>query len=332
MIEGEVLVVGLGSIGERHVRNLLRLGQQEISVLRRSQAPPRTLKGDEYRTLTEIDLAFERQPVAVIIATPTALHSPFLQRAIEIGASVLVEVPLAHSLQGLETIEKRARETGSAILMGHNLRFHPGLRAIRESVLRGDIGEPLFSRARFGEYLPDCHPWEDYRGRYEARSDLGGGVVLTSIHEIDNAFWLFGPVKGVTSVVRSRALDVNVEDVAMMVLEHESGVRSEVTLDFVQRIYRRNLEIVGSEGTIEWEWLGDRVKIFTSNDNSWTDLVVLDDYDINDTYMDELRHLARVTESLEKPLIDLTAGLHVLGVGLAALRSSVEECRIDVTQ
>ena len=295
MIEGEVLVIGLGSIGERHVRNLLRLGQRGITVLRRSHKPPRTLKSDEYRTVTSVESAFERHPLAVIIATPTALHTEYLRRAVEIGAAILVEAPLAHSLTGL-----------------------------------GDIGRLLYSRARFGEYLPTCHPWEDYRLRYEARAELGGGAVLTSIHEIDHAFWLLGPIKAVTCIARRCALEVDVEDVAMMVLEHETGVLSEIQLDFVQRTYRRSLEVVGSEGTIEWELLGDRVRIFESTTKEWKNLLVLGGFDINQTYIDELCHFAKVIKREEEPQIDLASGCHVLSVGLAALESSRQGCRVEL--
>ncbi len=330
MIDGEVLVAGLGSIGERHVRNLLTLGQHEITVLRSSHKSPRTLKGNEFRTITDVDDAFARRPPAVIIATPTALHTEVLSRAVDIGAAVLVEVPLAHSLDGMERIQKHVSETGSVVMMGHNLRFHPALAVIREAVVRGDIGELLYSRSQFGEYLPDCHPWDDYRLRYEARSDLGGGVILTSIHEIDNAFWLFGPVKAVTCVARRRWLEVDVEDVAMMVLEHESGMLSEITLDFVQRTYRRSLQIAGRQGTIEWELLGDRVRVFDATDRTWDDLFVLGEYDFNQTYLDELEHFARVTQRKEEPVVDLGAGMHVLRVGLAALRSSALSKRVEV--
>lgn len=330
MIDGEVLVIGLGSIGERHVRNLVALGQREISVLRRDPHPPRTLRGDEYRTLTDVDEAFNRHPAAVMITTPTALHTPFLARAVEQGASVLVEVPVAHSLEGLEAIGSRAKQTGAAVLVGHNIRFHPALMAIRQAVQRGEIGEPLYSRAQFGEYLPACHPWQDYRERYEARGDLGGGVVRTSIHELDHAFWLFGPIEAVTCVARRRALAVDGEDIAMMVLEHENGVLSEITLDFLQRPYRRSLQIAGREGTIEWELQSDRVRIFTAARKRWEDLCVIGPYDINQTYLEELRHFTRVTARSEEPLVSLADGLYVLRVGLAALRSSAGARRVEL--
>ena len=330
MIDGEVLVVGLGSIGERHVRNLLALGQRDVTVLRREAKPPRTLSGAEFRTVTGVDEGFERHPAAVIVATPTALHTELLARAVEDGVPTLVEVPLAHTLDGLEQIAERARERGVPVLMGHNLRFHPALRAVREAVLRGDVGDVLYSQAQFGEYLPDAHTWEDYRGRYEARADLGGGVILTSIHEIDHACWLFGPVATVTCVARRRALDGDVEDTAMMVLEHESGVLSQITLDFVQRPYRRWLQVVGSEGTIEWELRGDRVRRFSAAAGEWEDALVLDDYDVGETYLDELRHFARVVRGEEEPVADLASGLHVLSVGLAARRSSDEGASVPI--
>jgi predicted dehydrogenase len=328
--DGEVLVIGLGSIGERHVRNLLAMGHRNISVLRRNARLPRTLLGDEFTTITDPDEAFARNPAIVIIGTPTALHMEPLTRAVEIGAAVLVEVPLAHRTDGLELLMQRAQETGAQVLLGHNLRFHPALVAIRQALQRGDIGEALYSRMQFGEYLPTCHAWADFKTRYEARNDLGGGVVLTSIHELDHAFWLFGPIASVTAVARSRAFGLDVEDVAMMVLEHAGGMLSEIELDFVQRTYRRSLQVAGREGTIEWELLGDRVRIYRPARKEWEDLVVLCNYDINQTYLDELRHLIRVAERRELPLTDLATGLHVLRAGLAALKSSATGRRVHV--
>lgn len=332
MFDGEVLIVGLGSIGERHVRNLLELGHEDITVLRRAPESPRTLDGDEYETVTDADEAFGSSPAAVIVATPTALHDEPLRRGIQAGADVLVEVPLSADLEGVGEIRRTARDTGSQVLLGHNLRFHPALERIRKAVQDGTVGEPLFLRSQFGEYLPGLHTWEDYQDRYEARSDLGGGAVRTSIHEIDNAYWLLGPVEAATCVARTLELDVDVEDVAMMALEHESGQLSEIELDFLQRTYRRNLQVAGTSGTIEWELLGDRVRCFDADEEEWRDLLVLEDYDINETYLDELRHFNKVVEDGVQPRTDLDDAIHVLRAGLAALRASKEERRVPLKE
>ena len=330
IFDGEVLVAGLGSIGERHVRNLLGLGQTDVTVLRRADTLPRTLDAGTFRTVTDAGAAFARGPSAVIIATPSALHVPLLQRAIEAGVPAMVEVPLASSLGGLSQAAAQATAQNLPVLVGHNLRFHPCLQHVRESVVRGDIGDVLYSQAQFGEFLPHSHPWEDYRERYEGRKDLGGGVIFTSIHEIDHAVWLFGDAEAVTSVTRTRTLDIDVEDTAMMLVEHSGGVLSQITLDFVQRPYRRWLQIVGSKGTLEWEFLSNEVRRYTERGPEWETAFSARGYDAGQSYVDELEHFAHVVRREEVPAVDLAHAMHVLSVGLAAHESAATGQRIPI--
>jgi predicted dehydrogenase len=329
-IAGEVLVAGLGSIGERHVRNLLAAEHREIAVLRRSEQPARTIEPGSFQTITDVDQAFAREPAALIIATPSSMHLPLLQRAIDAGIPTMVEVPLASSLDGLADLTATARTNDVPVLIAHNLRFHPCLIALRESVNNGDLGKPLYSMAQFGEYLPAGHTWEDYRGRYEARRDLGGGAIFTSIHEVDHAVWLFGPVSAVTATTSTRVLDVDVEDTAMMILEHESGVLSQITLDFVQRSYRRWLQVVGSDGTSEWEFNSNRINTNTAETGAWVESYSAGDYNAGQSYVDELEHFARVIRHEEQPIVDLEQARHVLKIGVAAHESAATGRRISI--
>ncbi len=330
LFDGEVLVVGLGSIGERHVRNLLAAGQKDVTVLRRSDVPSRTLEPGSFRTITDINEALDRELSAVIIATPSSLHVPLLLRVIEAGIPAMVEVPLASAMDGLPDVAAQAAAKDVPVLIAHNLRFHPCLQEMREMVERGDVGDGLYSQAQFGEFLPGSHTWEDYRDRYEARNDLGGGAIFTSLHELDNAVWLFGPVDAVTCVARTRTLDIDVEDTAMMVLEHQSGVLSQITLDFVQRPYRRWLQIVGSNGTLEWEFLSNEVRRFTDAKVGWEVTFGADGYNAAQSYVDELAHFARVVRRVEAPMTDLAQAMHVLSVGIAAHKSSAMGQRITI--
>ena len=335
MFNDEVLVAGLGSIGERHVRNLRSLGQEKISVLRRAAKPARTLSDADFFTLTDLDAALERGPSAAIICLPNNQHTDILSRCVDAGVPTLVEVPLAHRADGLAEILDKADRKRVPILMGHNLRFHPALAAIKSAVDQGRIGDPLYSRSQFGEWLPGNHRWEDYRQRYEARAELGGGAVLTSIHEIDHAYWLFGPFKSVTAVARTRSLDIDVEDVAMMIFEHRTGILSNIDLDFIQRVYSRSLQIAGSEGSIEWALLDKTVRLHAGGDAGWTELFEFGaDYDIattiNRTYLDELKHFAAVARGEGGPGNSLADGIHVLSAGLAALQSSDQGRRVEI--
>ena len=335
MFDGEVLVLGLGSIGERHVRNLRQMGQKSIAVLRRESQPPLTVSENDFTTVTDLTTALDRRPVAAIICLPSSMHTSALRACVQAGIPSLVEVPLAHTLESLAEICNLAETHEVPVLMGHNLRFHAGLDAIKRAVMSGRLGKPLYSRAQFGEWLPGNHQWEDYRTRYEAKKELGGGAILTSIHEIDHAYWLFGPFDSVTAVARTRHLDVEVEDVAMMIFEHSTGMLSEIVLDFVQRVYRRNLQIVGTEGTIEWELLGNRVGIFESNKGEWSDLFKFEgDLNvkdmINQTYLDELMHFCEVVNGVIAPINSLRDGICVLNAGLSALESSGLGSRVRI--
>jgi len=330
LFNGEVLVAGLGSIGERHVGNLQALGQTNVTVLRRAERPVRTLEAGSFRTVTSADEAFARTPSAVIIATPSATHIPLLTRAIDAGIPAMVEVPAATSIDSLGDVAARAHANDVPVLVAHNLRFHPCLQQVRESVQRGDVGDVLYSQAQFGEFLPGSHTWEDYRTRYEARADLGGGAIYTSLHELDHAVWLFGKADAVIGVTRTRSLDVDVEDTAMLIIEHASGVLSQITLDFVQRPYRRWLQVVGSEGTLEWEFLSNEVRRFTTKNHSWEKVFSAPGYDAGDTYVDELRHFARVVRGEEAPVVDVSHALHVLAVAYAAHQSSATGRKISV--
>jgi predicted dehydrogenase len=329
-IEGEVLVAGLGSIGERHVRNLLALGQESITVLRRNPREARTVDESAFLTVTDSDSALKRSPAALIIATPTAMHLPLIRQAVERGIPTMVEVPLASSVDGLSQLAMDAATNNTPVLVAHNLRFHPCLNWVRDAVRAGAAGTPIYSQAQFGEYLPDSHQWDDFHDRYEARSDLGGGVILTSIHEIDHAVWLFGEVSAVTCVAKTAALDIEVEDTAMLILEHRNGVLSQVTLDFVQRPYRRWLQVVGTEGTIEWELKANLVRRYTAEDGRWSDAFASPEYSGDQSYIDELEHFARVIRREEPPVVGLVEATHVLSVALAAKQSAVTGRRTEI--
>src|SRR3989442_13410528 len=176
-------IVGLGSIGERYVRNLRALGYIDIAVVRRARRTPRTVPEESFETYVDLGEALRTKPQAVIVTNPTAHHVPVALEAVRAGAHVLMEIPLASSFNLVGDLREEAERRGSVILMGHNLRFHPCLLKMKEIVEGGSLGLPVFARAEFGEYLPACHPWEDYRIGYAARQALGGGAVFTSLHE-----------------------------------------------------------------------------------------------------------------------------------------------------
>ena len=168
------LIAGLGSIGRRHFRNLIALGEKDIILLRSHHA---TLPDDElsgYPIETDLPTALKKyKPEAVIVANPTALHFDIAIPAAQAGCSILVEKPISHNLDRADELERAAEKGGGRLLVGFQFRFHPGLIRTKQLITDGEIGRVISANVHFGEYLPDWHPWEDYRKGYAARADMG---------------------------------------------------------------------------------------------------------------------------------------------------------------
>jgi predicted dehydrogenase len=325
------LVVGLGSIGERYVRNLRSLGFTDIDVVRRQARPPRTIKESDFTTFTSLDEALDRRPAGVIVANPTSLHAATALAAARAGAHLLIEIPLASSLEQLDELTSVVAAHRLSVVMGHNLRFHPCLMTMKKMVDDGAVGQPIFARAEFGEFLPGCHPWEDYRTGYAARKDLGGGAILTSIHEIDFLQWILGDVTDVAAMTtRGGGLELDVEDTAAILMRHRNGSMSEVHLDFVQPVYSRACRIVGRDGAIEWRLRANTVEICRHGEPGFSPVFKLDTFDFNETYLDEIRHFVDCIQAKATSINDLAEGTRVLEVGMAALQSSATRSFISL--
>jgi predicted dehydrogenase len=325
------LIVGLGSIGRRHARNWAALGAGEVWVCRQANRPQPEPLGIRVREFHDLDAALAARPEAVIVTNPTSLHVETACAALRAGAHVLVEKPLGHCLDAVSDL--LAAANGRVLMVGYNLRFMPELQRLRHHLQTGVIGKPLSVRAEMGEFLPDWHPWEDYRHSYSAKRALGGGAVLTFSHELDSVCWLLGAPAAVTAVARRvSSLDVETEDVAELILEFPSGALASVHVDYLRRPQRRAIEVVGEAGVLRWEYEGNHLWRYAPGTREW--LVEEGDprWQRNDSFASELRDFAaRIEGQPPGPGATGVQGAAVLAIALAALRSSAEGRRVDLS-
>ena len=249
------LIAGLGSIGRRHFRNLIALGEKDIILLRSHRA---TLPDDElagYPVETDLTEALKKhKPDAVVVANPTALHMDIAIPAAQAGCHILLEKPVSNSLDRLDVLQKAAEKSGSRILVGFQFRYHPTLNKARELIQASALGKVLTVHAHWGEYLPQWHPWEDYRQGYAAPADLGGGVIVTLTHPLDYLRYLIGEADSLWSFNGHLSpLEMDVEDAAEIGLRFASGAVGGVHLNYFQRPPVHRLEIVGTNGTLRWD-------------------------------------------------------------------------------
>lgn len=322
------LIAGFGSIGRRHMRNLLALGEHDIVLYRskRSTLPEDEIAG--YPVETDLQAALAHQPGAVIISNPSALHLDVAIPAAEAGCAILLEKPISHSLERIAELQAAVRRGGAKVLVGFQFRFHPTLKRAAELLTAGAIGLPMAARVHWGEYLPNWHPWEDYRQGYAARADLGGGVILTLSHPYDYLRMLLGNADSLWALTPQRGgLDLPVEDTVEIGLAFRSGAVGSIHLDYVQQPPSHTLEIIGTNGMLRWDNADGTLSIYQPAAQSWQVETPPPGFERNDLFLDEMRNFIAMARGEAQPACTLDDGIRALEIALCARESASDGLR-----
>jgi predicted dehydrogenase len=320
------LIAGLGSIGRRHMRNLISLGEKDIVLLRTRKA---TLPEDELASFpqeTDLQEALRKhKPDAVIVANPTALHLDIAIPAAQAGCAILLEKPISHSIDRLDELQAAVRESGSKILVGFQFRFHPGLVHARRLISSGEIGQLVSAHVHFGEYLPAWHPWEDYRTGYAARADMGGGVVLTQCHSLDYLPWLMGQVERVWGFTAKLSdLEIDVEDTAKVGLRFHGGALASLHLDYNQQPPSHHFEVIGTKGSLKWDLADGATRVYRPEKKEWDVYPLPAEWERNLMFLQQMKHFVSVARGEADPSCSLEAGIRVQQLVRAIHQSNAE--------
>ncbi|MFA5844073.1 MAG: Gfo/Idh/MocA family oxidoreductase [Coriobacteriia bacterium] len=254
------IVVGCGSIGRRHVANLLDAGADKVTVVSSYAGCGEHFGGDPRVSVAgSLDAAFGD---VAVVANDTVGHLAAAVALAERGVDLLVEKPLAASTEGVEALRDAAARSGAGVAVAYNMRLLPALRRVRDIVASGALGRLYFARFEVGQYLPDWRAGRDYRETYSAHSDRGGGVALDLSHELDCMRFFFGdPAHWKVLCARASELEIDSEDVFEGMYAYASGFACSVHLDYLEKGTRRRVRIVGSNGEIECDLAGKRTRI-----------------------------------------------------------------------
>lgn len=320
------IVVGAGSIGRRHLRNLAARGERDLVAVRRAgDALGPELPG--VRIAASVAEAAGDAAGAAIVCTPTSLHVDGALEALRAGCHVLVEKPLADGLARYDELQDAARAAGTVVGVAHCFRFHALLRGVRDALAAGRIGRPLAAAVWCGQHLADWRPGRDHRETYSARRSEGGGVLLDLVHELDYADWLLGPIRAVSAEVRhSGTLGIDAEDTADLILGFESGATASCHLDYLARPPVRGGWILGDRGSIRWDLIGGTGE--RSDGMRSEPLAVPGGWEREDMYRDELAVFADAIAGRGEFPVGLEAGARAVRIALAARESSATGRRI----
>lgn len=262
------LQIGLGSMGKRRIRNLL---YHKIEKARIFGFDPAANRCDEVakeygiKVYDNFEKAIEvAKPDALIISTPPNQHHPYFLFAARHKKHFFVELT--------------TREDGYAELFplldgtfvaapSCTFRYFPAIKKIKKLLAAGVIGQPLSFNHYLGQYLPDWHPYEDYRLVYFAQKETGGCREMFPYELI----WLtdvFQSMVEKTTGVHKKisALEMTADDIYCVIAEFKNGIVGNIMIDLLNRQAERFLKIIGTLGTLEWNWLKHKIKIYTAAD------------------------------------------------------------------
>ncbi len=343
----KILIIGLGGIGQRHTRNLRALLGDSVEIIayrvrRLTHVVTPTMGADQernvedvynIRTFSSLDEALAQKPDIAYVCNPSSLHVAVTRACLIAGCDIFLEKPLADSLEGTAELVDLAREHKRIAMVGYQLRFHPCVIRLTEIVRSGVLGNLLGVRATIGEYLPNWHPYEDYRIMYAARADLGGGVVLTQIHEFDFLYSIFGTPTRVYAVGGHWSdLELDVEDTASILMEAAYAGRIlpiQLHQDYLQSPPNRQCEVIGDHGRVVMDLHAQTVTTYTRN-NPIPEIFKIENFDRNNLFLDQARHFLHCVETRQKPVVDIADGIQSLRMALAVKQSIAEHQPIDL--
>lgn len=331
----KVLVVGLGSMGKRRVRNMLALGVTDIQGFdvredRRQEAAGKY----GIRTTGDIDAAVAEKPDAIVISTPPDWHVVYALKAVSAGVPFFSEAGVPDAK--LPELHARMRDTGVIGMPSSTMRFFQGPRRLKAIVRDGLIGRPQAWVYQSGQYLPDWHPWESIQSFYVSNPVTGACREIVPFELV----WLvdvFGPVASVTAQrAKISDLPVTIDDIYQLQMRHQAGTFGQLTVDVLARTPVRHIRITGSEGVAEWDAMAKTIRVFRAADGDWAEEglnagnVETGYVNPEEPYIEEMREFVDCVTRKRQPSFAYADDQAVLDVLVAAERSADEGVRVSL--
>lgn len=330
-------MVGMGSIGQRHVRNLRTLlgSSVEISAYRvrknnvvlnsKLETVPEADLEEAYnlRLVDSLEAGLAEKPDVVFVTNPNHMHLETALAAAKAGCDLFIEKPVSHQEEGLSSLLQVVEEKGLKCVVGYQLRFHPGFQKLQSLLNEQAVGTLLSAEIQFGEFIPNWHPYEDFRGYHAARKDQGGGALLSQIHDLDCAIALFGSPRRLVAMGGSKSfLNLEVEDTVDIQMECERNGKTfpvHIHQDYLQNPPNRFIRIVGDRGVVTWDYFQNKVTWVKAGGEKKE--FTFAPWERNQMFMDELKNLLGVLQKKEVPVVSLQEACGSLRIALAAQKS-----------
>ena len=321
------VIIGMGSIGKRHAVNLKKL-YPKANIFGVSASGKNTLISENIDSLISLKEAIDIKPNYAIVSCPASLHAKTAIKLIENEIPCLIEKPLAHKYKDcLDIQEACSLMAFDKLAVGYCLRFLPSAKILKKYIDQNFLGPIYNIRSNVGQYLPSWRADKKYTDSVSASKALGGGALLELSHELDYLQWMFGSLSIKHSYLRqSGELDVDVEDLANLVLMTNDGIYLDVHLDFVQKSSQRICEIIGRDGRLVWDLIANNIMLFNSKGMSV--LYSEPKYDKNEMYIEMIRAFEKKIHEGNNCLADINGAANIVKIIEQAKYSSERSLKI----
>jgi predicted dehydrogenase len=330
MVTQRLLIVGVGSIGERHLRCAQRLQRTELAICEINTDLRRRI-AEQYRIqhqYADFDAALEARPSAAVICVPAHLHVPLAMRLIESGIHVLIEKPLSTSLDGIDQLRQAVAQHNVTAAVAYVLRTNPNLSAMRQALHSGRFGRRVQLLVVAGQNFPFYRP--AYRNTYYNDRASGGGAIQDALtHFVNAAVWLIGPIDRVVADAAHCILpDVEVEDTVHVIARH-GDILACYALNQHQAPNETTITVVCELGILRCELHENRYRWMTQPGGEWHDEPG-PELERDDSFMMQLAAFLDAVERGQMPLCTLDEGIQSLRANLAIQRSVETKSWTDV--
>lgn len=329
------LIVGCGSIGERHLHNLKTLGFSDIVICDEDKQKTNDLS-KKYRVgkFNNLDSALNSfKPDFSIICTYPTSHTKLASTCIDFNSHVFIEKPISSDLNGVERMLKKAHSRNLKIAVGYNLRFDRGLNLLKKNMKKNQISTPISILSEWGHNIQWWRPGTNFKNHYILQK--GNGIILDDSHEYDYVRWLLDDeVESVYCQTRkAKTIKTQTESIASIILKFKKGTIGTFVIDYIRPYYERRCHIIGEKGDLKWEYVpktgswkeyGAKANStvttrFTNHSKTKTENF---EVMLNDMYINEMNDFVSSIIENRKPRVDGWDGMKTLKIGLASLLSS----------
>lgn len=316
-----VLIVGVGSIGERHLR-CFRAAGADVTLCEPNAAIRERVASEHgiARSFPSLDAAMDDAPLAAVVATPAQTHVSIARQLVDRGIHVLVEKPLSTRVDGIDELTRAVAARGVVAAVAYVMRANPGLAAMRDAIVGGRFGKVVQITATCGQSYPTFRP--NYRELYYARRASGGGAIQDALTHVLNAGeWLAGPIDRLVADAARQVLDgVEVEDTAHL-LTRQGGAMGAYALNQYQQPNETSVTVACERGTARWEPFANRWRWCDEPNGPWHD-EPHEPLDRDGPFVRQARGFLATIAGEALPLCTLDEGIQTLKVNLAALDSA----------